>query len=154
MVAMGQKSRSRSTQCTEDLLKQITLTAPYALRLKAAIEKVFGRKYSNHHPTKKAAEDIWLMASELARDAFADRSQENFSAYTSVNLWREGFRVLGENVQKYNERRINDISSTEDFTDPTNETRDNGVEDLLEASYRGDESIDDVFERVMEEAYS
>ena len=152
MVAIGQRSRSRSVQVTEEFLRQITLTTPFALRLRAALDGLFGRKYSNHHPPKKAAEDIWLVASDLAHDAFQRREEEVFTAYTAVNLWREGYRSLGENVQRYNAKRINSFIGQEDDNEDTYAHDDDTV-NMASQPQVNDDTLDDVLDSIMREAF-
>ena len=104
LVATSKRDRLSSTKPLEELLKQITLTAPYHFDLKIKLEGYFGRKYSGEHPPKEASEDIWTMAMDLSTRDFKDIQKEEFSAYLAINLKSEGYKDLAENITRYNQR--------------------------------------------------
>ena len=153
MVSITKKARISSTKPTEDLLRQITLTAPYALRVKAILEQTFGRRYSGHHPTKVAAEDLWLMATVLARDTFGKMEEpDHFTAYPTVNLRCEGLRSLGENVQRHNEKATDGPPISDDMEGDDDQDVGN-LRVSREAYSAVEDTIDDVMDNIMAEAY-
>ncbi len=152
LVSITKKNRANSTKPMETLLRQITLTAPYALKLKMTLEETFGRKYKGRHPLKEASEDIWLMATALCHDSFQEKDQQQWTAYLSTNLRREGLRSLGENVQKYNERLDLAIPSEDDMEQVDN-TDQIDAEDSADGWNDADIGIDDVMESLLADIY-
>ncbi|KAL9041225.1 MAG: hypothetical protein Q9180_001421 [Flavoplaca navasiana] len=114
LVSITKKNRINSTKSLESLLREITLTAPYALKLKVAVERTFGRVYPGRHPLKPAHEDIWVMAKALSQGSLKTMNQEANSAYVALNLRREGLRSLPDNIHKYNLKLLTMVSPQDD----------------------------------------
>lgn len=148
LVSTAKKSRLSSTKKMEDLLRQITLTAPYQLRVKTILEQTFGRRYPGRHPPKQASEDIWLMALEVARTTFPVGTTDNFSAFPAVNLRQSGLDSLGENIQTYNTNIERHLPSNDEYNQAEGREENEGP-----ALPRTDQTVDDIFEGLIAEIY-
>ena len=154
LVSVTKRDRVSSTKPIQDLLKQITLTAPYLLELKTRLESKFGRQRKGYHPIKKAAEDIWTMAKDLCENDFKRREQDKFSAYPAIDLRRSGFQSLGDNIAKYNRTIATGISIHLDPDLGDNLTPDNDPQsetNIEETRTTLNTSVDDEMEDLLAE---
>ena len=158
LVSVTKKNRANSTKSLESLLREITLTAPYALKLKVSIEQTFGRVYPGRHPLKPAHEDIWIMAKALSQGSFRTLDQEANTAYVALNLRREGLRSLPANIHKYNLKLQAMVSPQDDeeYTDGPDDPEDPDQVDLDGVGLGTlslESNMDEVMETLLHEMY-
>ena len=152
LVSTTKRDRLNSTKPLDELLREITLTAPYMLQLKRAIEKQFGKPRKGNHPPKDAAEDIWTMVKDLHAEDYQQRNKDGFSVYLVTDLIRGGFQNLGENVVKHNEKlRAGTTALNEVMIDECPETIDERQCD--DNTTILNTNVDEEMQRLMEEAF-
>ena len=109
-----QQERSYYSKDSDTLLEHWALNGPYFLELKRAVESSFGRPKSGKHPAKSASEDVWSMALNLAHKSLGRVVGDRFSFNPATDLFTEGLSRLGENVLKYNQQYVQDLSTIDD----------------------------------------
>ena len=117
MVALVRRDRISSTKPISELLREVTLSAPYMLELKQRLEAQFGKPRSGDHLPKDASEDIWIMALDLRRGDLEKIDTEQFSAWLATDLIYNGYQNLGENVLTYNSKIDSGLSVDDNTPD-------------------------------------